>query len=72
MWQPIETAPKDRFILLYCAEDRSCWLAKWQDGQWYGVDDHGLTRHGNSSNETNSVTGWFVSAWQELPSPPET
>ena len=31
IWQPMETAPRDQFIILYCAEDGSRWWAKWQD-----------------------------------------
>ncbi len=71
-WRPIETAPKagDHFILLYCAEDRSRWLAKWQGDRWYGVDDLGLTREGHSEGDPEVVTGWAVTAWMPLPDPP--
>lgn len=70
-WRPIETAPKDGgFMLLYCAEDKSRWLASWQGGQWYGVDDLGLTRQGHSHGDPDYVTGWFITAWMPLPDPP--
>lgn len=71
-WQPIETAPKDRdyFILLWCPEDTSRWLAKWQGNRWYGVDDFGLAREGASVGDPNVVTGWFVSHWMPLPTSP--
>lgn len=70
-WWPIATAPTDRFILLYCPEDESRWLAKWQGGVWHGVDvEHGLTREGHSHGDTNYVTGWFVSQWVDVPSAP--
>lgn len=71
-WQPIETAPKyqEEFIILYCAEDNSRWFAKWQGGQWYGVDELGLTRMGQSAGDPDYVTGWFVNAWRPLPTPP--
>lgn len=71
-WRPIETAPKDGelFILLYCAEDKSRWLAKWQGNEWYGVDEYGLTRRGASAGNPNVVTGWFVNAWMPIPEGP--
>lgn len=69
-WLDIETAPRDHFILLGCPEDRSVWLAKWQGGEWYGVDDRGLTRSGHSHGDPNNVTGWFVTHWQPLPEAP--
>lgn len=71
-WRPIETAPKDVFIFLYCPEDGSRWLAKWQDRRWHGVDDMGLTRAGASAGDPDVVTGWFVSHWMPLPPPPRT
>lgn len=74
-WQPIETAPKqsDKFILLYCPEDKSRWLASWQGGEWYGVDNYGLTRSaGHSLGDPDYVTGWFLSHWRPLPAPPTT
>lgn len=72
LWRPITTAPKDpeQFILLYCSEDRSRWFASWQGGQWYGVDDLGLTRQGHSAGDPNVVTGWAVDAWMPLPDLP--
>ena len=70
-WRPIETAPRERFINLYCPEDKSIWWAKWQCGEWYGIDDHGLTRRGHSAGDPNSVTGWAVAKWRPLPSPPK-
>lgn len=66
-WQDISTAPKDRFIILFCPEDGSRWWAKWQGGNWYGVDDYGLTRVGMGPDD---VTGWKVTMWQETPPPP--
>lgn len=72
LWRPMESAPKaaDIFILLYCAEDNSRWLASWQGPRWYGVDDMGLTREGASEGDPDVVTGWFVNAWMPLPKPP--
>jgi hypothetical protein len=67
-WQPIENAPKDEFILLFCEEDETTWLAKWQGGGWYGVDDQGLTREGHS--DPNFVLGWLIRFWRPLPTHP--
>lgn len=69
-WQEMGTAPKDHFILLYCEEDQSIWLAKWQGGLWYGCDDLGLTRSGHTAGDPNVVTGWAVNGWRPLPSLP--
>lgn len=68
-WQLVETAPKqsDLFILLWCPEDKSRWLASWQGGEWCGVDDNGLTRSGHSLGDPDYVTGWFISHWMPLP-----
>lgn len=63
-WRPIETAPKDRFVLLWCPRDKSRWLAKWQNGRWYGVCDLGLTR--DSVMHRDAITHW-----RPLPAPPE-
>lgn len=70
MWRDITTAPKDRFILLWCAEDESTWWAKWQDRRWHGVDEHGLTRSGSSAGDVAVVTGWKVEAWMPIPAAP--
>jgi hypothetical protein len=69
-WAKIESAPKDKFILLFCEEDGSRWLAKWQGGGWYGVDDEGLVRHGHSVGDPNCVTGWALTHWTVLPLTP--
>jgi hypothetical protein len=69
-WQPMETAPHDQFIMLWCPEDNSRWLAKWQGDRWYGVDDMGFSRQGASEGDPNVVTGWFVRCWVRLPNPP--
>ncbi len=71
-WRPMDSAPEDLFVIVYCAEDRSTWWAKWQGGRWYGVDDYGLTREGYSAGDPNFVTGWAVTAWMPRPDPPYT
>src|SRR6185312_11892115 len=69
-WRTMESAPKDQFIFLFCPEDGSRWLAKWQSHRWHGVDDLGLTREGHSFGDPDVVTGWAVTHWQPLPTPP--
>ena len=69
-WLTMDSAPRDRFILLWCAEDNSRWLAMWQGDRWYGVDDEGLTREGASIGDLEVVTGWYVDRWQSLPAAP--
>jgi len=68
-WQPIETAPHDRFVLLYNPPRDELLgyiaMAKWQGGSWYGVDEDGLT--------FNPLQAWdFVSHWRDLPAHPKT
>lgn len=70
-WESMATAPKDRFILLYCAEDGSRWLAMWQGLRWHGVDELGLTREGHSAGDPDVVTGWAVNGWMDLPPVPK-
>lgn len=72
-WEPIDTAPKDRFILVYCPEDNSRWFVKWQGGEWSGSDcEHGFLRRGQSINDPDYVTGWFVTRWTDIPPPPHS
>lgn len=66
-WQPIETAPKDRFILLWEPEFCAIWLAKWQGSLWYGVDNEGITRQ---SAREDGETICYVTHWMPLPLPP--
>lgn len=68
-WKPIdENTPKDRFIVVYCPEDNSRWLAKWQEQRWHGVDEMGLSREGMGPQD---VTGWRVTLWQEFAAAPK-
>lgn len=71
-WQSMETAKQDgTFMFLFCPEDGSRWLAAWQDGQWYGVDDTGLTRSDGWHKGSDRVTGWEITAWMPLPASPQ-
>lgn len=64
-------APRDKFILIWCPEDCSRWIAKWQRGEWFGVDDCGLSRSGGYHAGSDRVTGWEITHWQTLPERPE-
>ncbi len=72
-WRGIESAPKDRFVLLYTpARDEMngfVAMAKWQGmgdgsgGSWYGIDEDGLT--------FNPLRGWdYTTHWMPLPASP--
>lgn len=66
-WRAIESAPKDRFVLLYTPPEDEMEgfvaMAKWQMGSWYGVDDMGLT--------FNPLQAWdHTTHWRPLPPPP--
>lgn len=67
-WQPIETAPRTKFVLVYCPEDDTIWFAKMQGGEWHGVDEFGLTR---TAGDPTYSTGWKVTRWMPLPEPPK-
>lgn len=67
-WHLIESAPADKFVLLYCPEDDTRWLAKLQHGRWRGHDENGNSREGMGPED---VTGWKVTHWAPLPDKPE-
>ena len=70
LWRSMDTAPRDTFIILWCPEDGSRWWAKWQGGEWYGVDELGLTRSGHTLGDPIHVTGWFIAGWLPIPDGP--
>jgi hypothetical protein len=71
-WRTMESAPKDpeKFIILFCLEDKTRWIASWQGGRWFGVDDMGLRREGHTEGDPEVVTGWAVNCWMPLPDIP--
>jgi len=61
LWQPIETAPKDRPILLFCGRLPlvSRWVVPWHGtGEWEGLGQEGM-----------AITP--PSHWMPLPEPPK-
>lgn len=66
-WQPIETAPKDKLILL--------WGRYWSDGQgWFNQPLMGHWVEVRDRWEAVSAVGWFgvrPTHWMLLPEPPQ-
>lgn len=70
-WQSMETAKQDgSFMFLFCPEDGSRWMASWQSGEWYGVDEVGLTRSMGYHKGSDRVTGWEITHWMPPPASP--
>jgi hypothetical protein len=62
-WQPIETAPKDRIIDLWCPEG-----GRYPDAVWdvcCGVE--GWT----DANHHGSLGGGYFTHWMDTPEPPD-
>lgn len=56
-WQPIETAPKDEWVLVWLRDDECHAIAELSDGRWF--DDQGIM-HDQSP-----------ALWMPLPQPPQ-
>lgn len=79
-WQPIETAPKDEFILLY--EDGAMRCGMWEGGQWVPAEipilvdkagNHLVPRDVRElRGEELRLSGFLYEPthWQPLPNPP--
>lgn len=61
-WQPRETAPKDRKVLVWKAESESAVVARLKNGRWVAAWDH-------QPIEGNDY--FDVTHWQPLPAPPQ-
>lgn len=64
-WEPIETAPKDRAILLYIPPrhekcDGGIVLSKWEEDEWYegGGTFQTTIWYGYDENEVRGATHW--------------
>lgn len=65
-WQPIETAPKDREVLLYCAETDEQFVAFW------GTDpEDGDTQWVFARSPAVSFIVRSPTHWREKPAAPE-
>lgn len=77
-WQPIETAPRDRYILLF-SPDGPRWDGNMEVGKWAGDDDGCFWSCGgpNGGLELGDVTsgshhGNRFTYWMDLPADPIT
>lgn len=59
-WQPIETAPKDKWILVWCSNVKSCFVAMW-NGE---VEDFVGEAHDLYIDSIDATH------WMPLPEPP--
>ena len=63
-WKPIETAPRDVVILVYCPDDS--WM-----GTALKVEDFSSKGYALFSEELNIIPGYdLITHWQPLPAPP--
>ena len=80
-WQPIETAPKDEWILTYQAHGQHggtvftgghCYVAKWAYGNefWYDKSSNILEIQDMKDHATTYFT-CVPTHWMPLPAPPE-
>lgn len=56
-WQPIETAPKDEWVLVWLDADECHAIAEFSEGRWF--DDQGIMHNHPPS------------FWMPLPPPPQ-
>lgn len=55
-WQPINNAPDDEWVLVWCRNDDSCMIAMYTEGLWF---------------DENGYTDLNPSHWMPLPEPPK-
>ena len=69
-WRPIENAPRDREILLYCKETGEQFVGQWMKCL---EDDHEMFVTARvRTNDGESITiGCRPDYWQETPEPPK-
>lgn len=63
-WQPIETAPHDRLVLLFCAS-RDMHVGGWVQNPWTGNEAFEIADLGEQGRVIVHPT-----YWRELPEPP--
>lgn len=78
-WQPIETAPKDKGILLTDGDNLAC-LGCWHDGTWVfwegDCDDESVFLPESPRRDVSvELNGWVPpygpTHWMPLPAPPK-
>lgn len=65
-WQPIESAPKNRRILLYCPEGQ-----RWTIGEWLSLNGNGYWYSDEFENKLNPQHWIELPIAPELPEPPK-
>lgn len=72
-WQTIETAPKDRFILLFSPQQPR-WAGNMDVGKWFGDEDSNAcvwSCGGPNGGLELTDTGWGdYTHWMDLPADP--
>lgn len=71
-WQPIETAPKDRLILLWrpgAQEWAKCDIGKWDEDR-YARRPRPYWRSFLNIRSILRMRSWYPTHWQPLPTPP--
>ena len=75
-WQPIETVPRDRYVLLY-SRDAVRWDGNMEVGKWVGDDESGCFWSCGGPNgglELGEATGMGhygpFTHWMDLPEDP--
>lgn len=68
-WQPIETVPDDRYVLLFCPDTPS-WNGNMDVGKWFGDKENGCFWSCGGPNGGLELDGIEFSHWMDLPAPP--
>ncbi len=68
-WQPIETAPSDRYILLL-DRSRPAWDGNMEVGKWFGDASNGCWWSSGGPNGGLELEFDFTH-WMPLPPPPD-
>lgn len=80
MWQPIETIPHDRYVLLCDAKDAVRWDGNMEVGKWFGDAEDGCFWSCGGPNgglELDGPHGWGgghytrFTHWMDLPEDPK-
>jgi hypothetical protein len=71
-WQPIETAPKDRYILI-CEANEPAWAGNMFVAKWFGDDETACfwTSGGPNGGIDLEPRIYSFTHWMPLPEPPK-
>jgi hypothetical protein len=70
-WKPINSVPRDRYVLLFCPDDPD-WAGNMDVGKWFGDDEPTgcFWSSGGPNGGLELERNW--THWMELPQPPPT